>query len=199
VLRYAARLHRFGHARSVLCGAVEELTPQRAWLEDQRQDGSGHPPPGEGCGVFRLESADEAHAGGRPVFAYLLATAFCVYASASGVPAALADCVSSVLGQAGASAGDVWMLASELPDAQRAGLDKVIGGRPRRIGLATATGDTGAASTALALAAVISHAGADPATRDRLALVVSADREGLAGAAAFRVPPHPGGTDHAGH
>jgi 3-oxoacyl-[acyl-carrier-protein] synthase II len=198
-LSYAARLHRFGHARSVLCGAVEELTPQREWLERQRQDGRDHPPLGEGCAVFRLEPADDASAGGRRAFGYLLATAFRVPQSAAGVPQALADCVSSVLDSADASAGDVWLLASDLPAADRAGLDKMIGAGSRRVGLASAVGDTGAASTALAVAAVLAHAMDEPASRERLALVASADREGLTGAAAFRLPPRPRGTDHAGH
>jgi 3-oxoacyl-[acyl-carrier-protein] synthase II len=32
-LNYAVRLHRCGHARTLLCGAVEEYSPSRAWLE----------------------------------------------------------------------------------------------------------------------------------------------------------------------
>lgn len=196
-LSYAARLHRSQHARSVLCGAVEELSPQRTWLECQRREDRGCAPLGEGCAIFRLESAEDARAAGHPAFAYLLATAFRVYASTAEIPGVLADCASSVLKAAGASAEDVWILAGDLTDAQHADLTELIGDGPRRIGLVTAIGDTGAASAALQVAAVLSHANTDQASRGRLALVASIDRDGLAGIAAFRLPSQSEGKAHA--
>lgn len=193
-LRYAARLRYSGHARSVLCGAVEELTPQRVWLEQQRNEEGGQPVPGEGCAVFRLESLDDVAKGNRPALAYLLATAFRVFPEATAVPRLLGDCVRSVLQAAGARPADVWAVAADLPDAQYAGLGDTVGDRPRRISLADRLGDTGAASAALLLAAILSHAAVDPASGGRVALLASADREGLLGAAAFRLPNHRGVT-----
>lgn len=191
-LRYAARLRHSGHARSVLCAAVEELTPQRVWLEQQRKEEGGGGTPGEGCAVFRLESLDDVATANRPALAYLLATAFRVFPDAAAVPRLLGDCVRSVLRAAGAAPADVWAVAADLPGSQYAGLSDTVGGRPRRISLAGRLGDTGAASAALLLAAILSHAAVDRASGGRVALLAAADREGLLGAAAFRLPPHNG-------
>ncbi|HEX5116360.1 MAG TPA: beta-ketoacyl synthase N-terminal-like domain-containing protein [Pseudonocardiaceae bacterium] len=187
-LRYAERLHRYGHARSVLCGAVEELSPQRTWLERHRREDGEPVPLGEGCAVFRLESAEDAGARGRPVLAHLMATAFRVYPSPVEIPTVLADCARSVLKAADASAADVWALAADLTDAQLTGLTQVIGNGPRRITPAAILGDAGAASAAFEVAAALSHAEADRASDGRLALVASVDRDGMAGVAALRLP-----------
>lgn len=187
-LRYAARLYRSGHATSVLCGAVEELTPLRAWLEDNRRAGSSTPL-GEGCAVFRLESPATADAAGRPVLAHLLSTAFRVYGAPHEIPGALADCASSALKAAGASAADVWAVAADLTDAEATGLAGVVSDDLRRIRLVPTLGDTGAASTALLLASVLSEAAEDPSARNRPALVASVDRDGLVGVAAVRCLP----------
>jgi 3-oxoacyl-[acyl-carrier-protein] synthase II len=193
-LRYAARLQRSGHARTVLCGAVEELTPLRAWLENKREDDDDPSPLGEGCAVFRLESPSDARAAGRPAQAHLLATAFRMYGSDEEIPGALADCTSSVLKAADASAEDVWAVAADLTDAQDAGLGGTVSSEARRIRLRPTIGDTGAASAALQLAAVLSEAAEDPAAPDRLALVAAVDRDGLVGVAAFRCLPTGEGT-----
>jgi 3-oxoacyl-[acyl-carrier-protein] synthase II len=195
-LSYGARLHRFGHVASVVCGATEELTGQRVWLERQRQDGSGSAPLGEGCAVFRLEAPTDARAAGRPIHAYLLATAFRVYPHPDAVSGVVADCASSVLKAAGAGAEEVWVVAADLPEAQAAGLAEVVGGRPRWIHLTATLGDTGAASAAFQVAAVLSHASVDHTASGRLALVASVDRDGLAGVAALRLsdPSAEGGT-----
>jgi 3-oxoacyl-[acyl-carrier-protein] synthase II len=120
--------------------------------------------------------------------ACLVGTAFRVHAGPADVPATLADCARSVLKSAGGTGEDVWALAADLTDAQHAGLTEAIGDRPLRIGLAGVLGDTGAASAALQVAAVLALADADPAARGRLALVASVDRDGSAGVAAFRLP-----------
>lgn len=191
-LSYAARLHRFGHARSVLCGAVEELSRQRTWLESRRGKG-GAGPLGEGCAIFRLESAEDAQAQGRTVAAHLLATAFRVCSDTAAIPGTLAQCATSVLRAASASSDDVWLVAADLIGDQHAGLRAVVGTRPRWVGLVSALGDTGAASGALQVAAVLSHAATDPAAAGRLALVASVDRDGLAGVAALAVADGSGG------
>jgi 3-oxoacyl-[acyl-carrier-protein] synthase II len=195
-LSYAARLCCSRHARSMLCGAVEELTPQRRWLERQRQEDGNHAPLGEGAAMFRLESPADADAGSRPVLAYLVAAAFRVYQDTPDIPGVLADCARAALKIAGAAAEDVRMVAADLTEAQHAGLRDVIGDRPRRVELASALGDTGAASAALQVAAVLCLASADPGVRGRLALVVSADRDGSVGTAVLRLP---GGDAHARH
>lgn len=188
---YAARLHRYGRVKSALCGAAEELSTQRAWLESRLLDDHASAPPlGEGCAIFRLEPPETAAAGGRRPLAYLLATAFRVSHSLADIPRLLADCTSSVLKTAGTPADGVWAVAADLAETQYRGISEVIGDLPRRISLVTALGDTGAASAALALGAVLAHAAADPASGGCLALVASADRDGLVGMAAFRLPPY---------
>lgn len=190
-LSYAARLHRSGHVVSVVCGATEELTPQRVWLERQRQDGSGTAPLGEGGAVFRLEALADARAAGRTVHAYLLAAAFRVYPHRDAIPGVVAECASSVLKAAGAGAEEVWLVAADLPEAQETALAQVVGDRPRWVRLTDTLGDTGAASAAFQVAAVLSHASVDHTSRGRLALVASVDRDGLAGVVALRLPDPP--------
>jgi 3-oxoacyl-[acyl-carrier-protein] synthase II len=190
-LSYAARLHRYGRAESVLCGAAEELSVQRAWLESGLLDDHDSAAPlGEGCAVFRLEPPQTAKASGRRPLAYLLATAFRVSRSPSDIPGLLADCAASIMKTAATSAESAWAVAADLSEAQYKGISGVVGDRPRRISLVTTLGDTGAASAALHLSAVLAHASTDPASGDRLALVASADRDGLVGMAAFRLPPY---------
>lgn len=189
-LRYADRLHRYGHARTVLCGAVEELSRQRAWLERHRGEDRDPTPMGEGCAIFRLESPADARAHGRPVLAQLVSTAVRVYPSPAELPGALSDCARAALETADASAADVWALAADLTTAQVTELAALLGGAPRRITSAAVLGNTGAASAALQLATVLAYAKADKASGGRLVLVASADRDGMAGVAAFRLPAH---------
>lgn len=183
VLRYAARLLRSGHARSVLCGAVEELTPLRTWLESMRGNASAHTEPGEGCAIFRLETLDDAHAAGRIPLAQLAATAFRVASSPADVPRALAECVTSVLKTEDGDTGDVWALATDLSPAHYV-LPSEAMEPAQHISLTERLGDTGAASAALHLAALLARA--DHTVPGRLALVAAADRDGLVGAAAVR-------------
>ncbi|MEU3504322.1 beta-ketoacyl synthase N-terminal-like domain-containing protein, partial [Streptomyces hundungensis] len=51
-LGYAARLHRGGHCDRVLCGAAEEYSTQRAWLEWHAAAEAERPPLGEGAVVW---------------------------------------------------------------------------------------------------------------------------------------------------
>lgn len=188
-LRYAARLHRSGHARTVLCGAVEELTPQRAWLEDKAGRDTGRRVLGEGCAVVRIESERDAVGAGLPVLARLLTTVFRVHREPADSADALRRCASAVLAAAGARERDVWAVAGDLTAEQRAAVEHAVGTPVVRIDLADTAGDTGAATGALHLAAVLARAAADPDAADRLALVASVDREGLVGVAGLRVRP----------
>ncbi|WP_413808800.1 beta-ketoacyl synthase N-terminal-like domain-containing protein [Streptomyces sp. OE57] len=57
-LNYARRLLTFGRARTVLCGAVEEFSHARSWLERHaHRPGTEGPAqlPGEGCGLLLVE------------------------------------------------------------------------------------------------------------------------------------------------
>lgn len=185
-LRYAARLHQFGHATSVLWGAAEEVSEQRTWLERRHPDDHGDPL-GEGCAIFRLEAAPVARAAGRPVLAYVAASSFRVSASSADLPEAVALCAASALQAAGAAPEDVWAVACDVTGGHEA-ISTLIGSGHRRYSLRPYLGDTGAASAALQVAAVLAHADADPSSRGRHALVVAADRDGPTGSVVLRLP-----------
>ena len=184
-LRYAARLLQGGHAGAVMCGAVEEFSVQRAWLEwHARGDGVPQRPLGEGCAMFLLEPTATA---GRPV-AELLAVHFGVHGDHAPLPEALARCVSSALGRAGLAAGDVRAVAPSrggggpLCQGERAALELVLGGRrPAEVASSELLGDSGGASAAFQVAAVLATA-----VPDRVALVTSVDRDGPVGCAVLR-------------
>jgi 3-oxoacyl-[acyl-carrier-protein] synthase II len=184
-LNYAARLHHCGHAEVVLCGAVEEFSLQRAWLECHARSEDGSVPVlGEGCAVFLVESSQTARQAGRLVLAELLAVNLRVH---DGDPrSGLADSVRAGLASADVAAGEVWTVASD--DESTEALDEVFGaGRPHRIGVDEAIGDTGAASAAMRLAAVLATAEHDQDTKGRVAVVTSVDRDGLLGCAVLRL------------
>lgn len=73
VLRYVANALRRGYADALLAGAVEELSPHRAWAVHVAPPGGGPAPAGEGAAVFVIEHAAAARAAGRRVDAEVLA------------------------------------------------------------------------------------------------------------------------------
>ena len=68
-LRWADRAVRCGHARQLVVGAAEDLSPERAWGHRRLRgdDGARAAPVGEACALLLLEDAGSARAGGRPV------------------------------------------------------------------------------------------------------------------------------------
>lgn len=195
-LNYAARLHHCGHAATVLCGAVEEFSLQRAWLEYHASQDDAAPVLGEGCAVFLVEDIAAAARAGRSVLAELLAIDLRVHYGDPG--AALIESLRAGLHSAGVGAQDVWSVSCDLPGA--AGdtvpgtvvdsvIDEVFGADagPRRLDVRQLVGDTGAASAAMQLAAVLATAEHDPAASGRIAVVASADRDGVLGCAVLRL------------
>ncbi|MEU5993609.1 beta-ketoacyl synthase N-terminal-like domain-containing protein [Spirillospora sp. NPDC047418] len=193
-LNYTARLQRCGHAETMLCGAAEELTPRRAWLE-WRATGGEAPPPGEGCAMFLLERAADAARGGRTPLAAVLGFGFAAAGPDLPLRDAMVRCVRRALDRAGRTAADVRLVApsdAEGPEGkeERAALDEVLGGGVAAVHCREAIGDTGAASAAFQLAAVLAAAPERPGA----VLVTSVDRaEGTAGCALFDLPAADGG------
>lgn len=192
-LRYAARLERCGHADMVLCGAVEEFSVERAWLEWTAPDPEGPgEPPGEGCAVLRLESAATARRGGRAVLADVLAVEVGAFGDEATPREVLAGCLHRALDAADVGADDVWAVAPSgsrgaRGDAERAALRDVLGDAPRTtVACADLLGDTAAASGAFQLAAVLAASAEAPQARGRVAAVTSLDRDGLVGCALVR-------------
>ncbi|MDP9070828.1 MAG: 3-oxoacyl-ACP synthase [Actinomycetota bacterium] len=190
-LNYAVRLQRCGHVETVLCGAVEEFSAQRSWLEWHSQ-GPGWAP-GEACGVFLLEPSPVAVARGREPLAEVLALEFGVHGEDVSPREALAACVRKALDGAGLSTQDVWAVSpsgGEGPDGveEEAALTDVFDGcSPRRAPSVELVGDTGAASGAVQLAAVLALAGGDARAHRQAALVTSIDLDGLLGCALVRM------------
>ena len=184
-MRYAARLLRNGHASTVLCGAAEEFSTQRSWLEWHATAGD-HAPLGEGAAIFLLEPATVAAASGRQPLADLVAMEFGVANDETDVTTVLARCVLRALRGCGASPAAIWAYAPGPYDARRADLAVSVPGTPRhRSNPAELVGDTGAVSAAFQLAAVLALAERDAPPRGALALITSIDRDGLVGAALF--------------
>ncbi|RFS84321.1 3-oxoacyl-ACP synthase [Actinomadura spongiicola] len=178
-LNYARRLQRSGRAGAVLCGAVEEFSAERAWLE-----GAAAAPGallGEGCAMFLLAPEKDD----RPGLAEVLAVEFSVCAEPAGAGAALGTCVDRAFTASGESPADLWAIAGSGGAAE----DDVLAGHPAvRLRSTDLVGDTHAASAAFALAAVLALAESERTGDARTALVTAVDRDGVVGCALLRLP-----------
>lgn len=176
-LRYSARLLATGRARAVVCGAVEECSMPRAWLERHRD---GDRLPGEGAAVMLLEPQGAA----RHPLAEVLGVETRV-AVDGDLRAALVECVRSVLARCGYAAGDVDTAAvsapgSRLADAEHAGIEQALSGMPAKVlDPGAYLGDLGAAVGPFQLVAMLAEPG--------LGLVTALDADGNAGCALLRV------------
>jgi 3-oxoacyl-[acyl-carrier-protein] synthase II len=191
-LNYAMRLCRGGRCAAVLCGAVEEYSTQRGWLEwHGRSAATG--PLGEGCALFLLEPRSGAAKAGRSALATVLGARFAAFSTAADARPALARCVGEVLKLADAGAGAVRMVATsdadgELGASEDAAIAESLGeGEPDWLRCRPLIGDLSAASAAFQLAAVLAAAEHLPAGQEELALVTSVDPDGTAGCVLLRV------------
>jgi 3-oxoacyl-[acyl-carrier-protein] synthase II len=177
VLRYAVRLLRTGRASGVFAGAVEEHSGARELLENGQTLG-------EGAVLFFLQTAAM---GNRGALAEVVATDTRFI---DGAPRrALAASLRHVM--AGVAADELWGLAHssatpELSEVEDDATGEVLGQwnavRPGRL-----IGDTGAASGAFGLAALLARAEDDRSARGRLAVATSVDSDGTAGAVVIRL------------
>ncbi|MBL1099691.1 beta-ketoacyl synthase N-terminal-like domain-containing protein [Streptomyces coffeae] len=193
-LQYALRLQRAGRAGPVLCGAVEEFSSARAWLEwHARADQDAAAVLGEGAAVWLLEPEATAAEHGRRALAEVAGLEFGCAPGTDAVRTVLATVIRRLLDRTGVTPGEVRMLAdSRAPGAEgaaeRAALDEVFdGGQPPVISAADLIGDTCAASAAFQIAAVLALAERKDLAPGGHALVTSADRDGVVGAALLRI------------
>ncbi|QIB45644.1 beta-ketoacyl synthase N-terminal-like domain-containing protein [Streptomyces aureoverticillatus] len=189
-LSYAQRLYKGGHCARVLCGAAEEYSTQRAWLEwHGRGEAERDVPLGEGGAVFLVEPAAGARAAGRGPLARVLATRFRAFHAPDGAREALAACVLAALETAGVSADSVRVVAplglgGALAGQEEQGIADALGGaRPRRLRVSELLGDTSAAATGLQIAAVLAAAGARGLGPGEAALITGVERDGTVGCA----------------
>jgi 3-oxoacyl-[acyl-carrier-protein] synthase II len=189
-LSYAIRLVRGGHCDRVLCGAVEEHSTQRAWLEWHSGANAGTAPAlAEGGAFFLLEPLGDALRAGRTPAARVLATRFRGFTDPADARSALSACVSSALEQAGVRGQDVRVVAPSAAEGQvgtdeEAAVNDVLGGAsPRWVRCRPLIGDASSVSVGFQMAAALSVAGEGPFGDGDLALITTIDRDGMVGCA----------------
>ncbi|MBB5119738.1 hypothetical protein GO002_02425 [Streptomyces eurocidicus] len=198
-LRYARNALVRGHARQLLVGGVEELSPHGAWAWHRAGALAPDTALGEGCAVFVARAAPApGRAAGPAPLARLLA---CDIGSAEpgsgplGVARRLAGLVRDALARSGVAPGDVAVAA--VGAAGRRGWAAVEerglrlafgpGPEPLRLRVQPLLGETHSASGALQLAAVLARwqdvPTARPATAERAAVITSVGPDGSVGCA----------------
>jgi 3-oxoacyl-[acyl-carrier-protein] synthase II len=186
-LNYARRLLRAGRCTQVLCGAVEEFSEQRGWLE-WHSSGSVRTL-GEGCAVFLLESAADAAKHGRTPHATLLGSGFAAFPEPGMLTETLATCIVSTLKRAGHDPSDVRavvtsgrgdVLGRHEQDAVAAALGP---GERSTVDTMSLLGDTSSASASFQIAALLATPG-----EAGVGLVTSVDRAGTTGCTVLLLP-----------
>ncbi|MFG2985616.1 beta-ketoacyl synthase N-terminal-like domain-containing protein [Streptomyces sp. NPDC048258] len=200
-LRFARNTLVAGHARRMLTGGVEELSPQSAWAWHRAGSLAPGTALGEGAAVFALRTVPDGATGESPLALVMaVETGF-----AAGGPLAVArrltTCVRDALARSGVGAADVavvapgaagrrgWAAVEER--ALRAALDAPDGRHLLRV--QEVLGETHGAGVALQVAAVVAR-WHDPHldTRgERAALVTSVGPDGSVGCAVL-LHPHAG-------
>ncbi|MET9610108.1 beta-ketoacyl synthase N-terminal-like domain-containing protein [Streptomyces sp. NPDC006512] len=195
-LNYSRRLLGSGRARTVLCGAAEEFSQARAWLEHHsgEQDTGPGPAPapvpalGEGCAMLLVEPHTPEDAG-QPVLAELLAVELRVVLDGDPRPT-LVSCLRAALRRAGVEPAQVAAVArSGAPGREGLGeadaVREVFGAVDHADLTPTGLiGDTGAAAAAFQAAALLSYAADRPAeAAGRIGVITSVDRTGTVGCA----------------
>ncbi|MBF4999578.1 3-oxoacyl-ACP synthase [Nocardia sp. BSTN01] len=186
-LNYARRLQRGGHARTLLCGAVEEYSAARVKYEVAQSVTSEQRAFGEGCVVFLVES-DRPKGASREPLADLLAVEFGAYTRLDTIDTALSECIRRALRRTDVKADKVRVVAPSpgvglRGRAELAAISDVFG----RIRLATsgldALGDTGAAAAGFQIVELL----IGPGEPGRIAMATTSDDEGRVGCALLRI------------
>jgi 3-oxoacyl-[acyl-carrier-protein] synthase II len=186
-LSYARRLQRRGHARAVLCGAVEEYSGTRAAYVAARAGDRPRRPLGEGCVLFLLEDGDMV-AGARSVLGEVLAVEFGFAQHDGAVRHAIVECLRRALATAQMTAAQVVAVAPSPAldargDAERAAITEVFGAVRLLSGSLDALGDTHAVCAAFQIVELL----ADRGSAGAVAAVTATDTEGRVGCALLRM------------
>ncbi|GAA2311145.1 3-oxoacyl-ACP synthase [Streptomyces violaceusniger] len=191
-LNYATRLLRSGHAESVLCGAAEEFSSARYWLEHHsRGAGTREQALGEGCAMLLVQPA-HARSPHRPVLAEVLAVTSRV-ATGSRLRETLTACVRAALDTSGLTPGEVWAACpSEAPGpagaVERQVVASVVGEEAlAKVPALSTLGDLSAASGAFQIAMMLATAADDRDAAGRIGLATSVDRDGSLCCAVLRL------------
>ena len=186
-LAYARRLLVNGRARTALCGATEEYTRARSWIEHHNRDAV---PAllGEGAAVLRVrlgggagpEGVGDAHAA-------VLALQSRMRLPGASTAAVVGTVVRQALAASEVTPHQVWAaVPSGLCAGESEALEDVLGAEAlTRVPLTSdLLGDTGAASASFQLATALAMSGEAPG---RLAVVTSVDPDGMVAAAVLRL------------
>ncbi len=190
-LNYARRLLASGRAQTVLCGAAEEFSSARSWLEwhTRGEDETGVVL-GEGCAVLQVRPAsavreDEA-------LAEVLAVETGV-APPGEVTEAVTATVRRALRRSGVDPAEIWAVSPSAP-AGTLGAQEQAGLRPlfddtgvRWVPQPELMGDTAAATGAFQVVSVLTVAAEDSRAAGRVAVVTSTDRDGALACALLRI------------
>ncbi len=186
-LSYARRLLLTGRAKRVLCGAAEEYSVARAWIDFHARGGSDTIL-GEGCAMFVVELASGAVAA--PVATVLAVDSLsCVDGDWQ---ATTAKCVMRALAAGGSDPAEVCAVcpsgsADKPGQAERAALAGIFGPGVPVWDVAELIGETHAVSSAFQIARALSAAAHGRELAGRLVMITSTDTSGAVGAALLRL------------
>ncbi|GHF27810.1 beta-ketoacyl synthase N-terminal-like domain-containing protein [Streptomyces morookaense] len=199
-LRFARNALLHGHARQLLAGGVEELSPHGAWAWHRARVLAPGTALGEGAAVFALRRP-AGHGSGQAPLARLAACEAGFADPARGplaVGLRLARCVRDALARSGIAPADVAVVAPGAAGrrgwaaVEERALRTVLPPAPgrHRLRVQAVTGETHGAGVALQLAAVLAR-WQDPHTdagRERAAVVTSLSSDGAVGCAVLLRP-----------
>jgi 3-oxoacyl-[acyl-carrier-protein] synthase II len=193
-LQYALRLHRSGRANGVLCGAVEEFSEARAWLErHSRGEDAGKTLLGEGCAVLLLGASGDRDGDRESGLAEVLTLRFGMWHKEDDIQPAMLACVRRALRAAQVDPAEIWAVSSSgmsgtLGAYEQGALDELFGShRPKQIRCTELIGETSAASAAFQLVSVLATGESEGNASGRIALVTSFDHDGGIGCALMRL------------
>jgi 3-oxoacyl-[acyl-carrier-protein] synthase II len=169
-VRYAAMTILRSYADTMVVGAVEELTPHRAWLAHNSKE----PPAAEVGGAFVLQRPGLT---GRPVAVVAgVSTGFEPEYPARGPWVALGRCVRAVVGEQGTAVIEVFTSEVDPDTAEYDAAVHALGYQPARRTVSGIFGSCGAATAAMSLAVALTEGGPGPV------LMTAHDRSGAVGA-----------------
>ncbi|MFE0042340.1 beta-ketoacyl synthase N-terminal-like domain-containing protein [Streptomyces albireticuli] len=196
-LRYARNALVRGHARQLLVGGVEELSPHGAWAWQRAGALAPGTALGEGCAVFVTRLSPNPAADSAPGPAPLARLLACDIGSADpeagplGVARRLADCVRGALARSGVAPEDVAVAAVGAAGrrgwaaVEERGLRQAFGPGPEpfRLRVQPVLGETHSAGGALQLAAVLARWQGPSTGAERAAVITSVGPDGSVGCA----------------
>lgn len=189
-LNYARRLLSTGRASQVLCGAAEEYSSARSWLEFHRRNAEGPARAmGEGCVMLLLEPAADVSPD-RTVLATLVGSEsrVCLDDDLAG---AVSRAVRALLDRTGVAPSQVWAaVGSDFSDAESLALRGLFGDEVvDRVPSVDLIGDTSSASALFQIVSVLSVAAPEPG-RDH-AVVTACDDDGSVACALLELRRQP--------